>query len=236
MSASADISALGCVQLTLCQSIFLEIFPAGTAKIDSEHFYSHLGLGNCLGMKGQKRLQTPILPLEEQYEERNSKHAEKTEVKSLCGEGRNSKEAKQKILVPNFRWGLDLKHLKLSSIFWDRRRRQVLLVSSWEWAWKVPWAQSEFMSSGPCCYFSAISGANWAVRPYSLTQSFLIYCLRKIQMHYAVVCRWHMIYVMGRCIIFFHLMPKRSGMYLNIMTDSWQDISVVFKQTNAMFL
>lgn len=51
-------------------------------------------------MKGQNfRLN---LPLEEQYEKRNSKHAEKTEVKSLCGEGKNSKEAKQKILVPNF--------------------------------------------------------------------------------------------------------------------------------------
>lgn len=96
--------------------------------------------------------------------------------------------------------------------------------------------QSEFMSSGPSCYLSAISGADWTVRLYSLTQTFSIYCLRKIQMHYAVVCRWHMIYVMGWCLVFFHLMPRRSGMYLNIMTDSWQDISVVFKQTNGMFL
>lgn len=76
-------------------SIYLEIFP-----LQSLWLY-----GNCLGMEGQKRLQTLFLVLEDQYKYT----LKKVEEKSFGQEKQEQKitEKKAEQMIPHLWWGSD---------------------------------------------------------------------------------------------------------------------------------
>lgn len=198
-------------------SIYLEIFP-----LQSLWLY-----GNCLGMEGQKRLQTLFLVLEDQYKYTLKKSGGKIIV---WERSKNRKEQKKK----QSRWFLTCGEVRTHSVFTFQPICPVVLVEWGSFCWSylskrdlggaagTSWPGVS--TSGAFHCFSTISGGY----PAGLKLSDLLAKENMIwgMLHYAVLLQ--MAYDIHHGLMgFSHLMPIWSRKYLNIMTDNWQGIKVV---------